>query len=229
MMSMTRFQSHARIRSRHWHWPLAVAVVPLIAAHLAYLLSIAEGHVPACVPYWEGCTSISRAARHGSGNIVFKLLMLPCALIQARLWWLAAGTTQASAGALRTLGLFAALALACYVTFLGVEAQYTRWLRRYGALLYFATTYLAQIMLVRAYWQRSSIRSGSLRLMLAACVLLLILGLASTAATVLTTDPALKDRLENAIEWQLGALFTVWFLALAHLWWSGISPPALPP
>ncbi len=221
---MTHFPPPVRILSSHWPWPLTVALVPLVAAHLAYGLSIAEGHVPACVPYWEGCTSISRAARHGTGNLIFKLLMLPCALIQARFWWLAAQTAPSSAGVLRTLGLFAALALACYVTFLGVEAEYTRWLRRYGALLYFASTYLAQIILVRVYWQQSSVRSAALRLMMAACVLLLILGLGSTAVTILTTDPALKDRVENAIEWQLGALFTVWFLALAGLWWTASRP-----
>jgi hypothetical protein len=197
-----------------------VALLPLAAAHLAYLLSIVEGHVPACVPYWDGCTSISRAARHGSGNLLFKLLMLPCALLQARLWWLVGSTTD-SRRLIRALGFVAAFALACYVSFLGVEAEYTRALRRYGALLYFACTFLAQIILVRACWQQAPVRPPALRLMLAACVLLLLLGLGSTAVTILTTDQALKDRLENAIEWQLGALFTVWFLALAWFWRTG--------
>lgn len=213
-----RFPTHPR--SGDWYWPLGAALIPLFAAHAAYLLSIAAGHVPACLPYWEGCTSISRAARHGDGNLVFKLLMLPCALIQGRLWWLAARSARTGAGFLRALGVFGALALACYVIFLGVEAEYTRWLRRYGALLYFASTYLAQILLVRSYWLQAASRAWPLRLMLVCCVLLLILGLSSTAVTLLTTDPALKDRLENAIEWQLGALFTVWFLALARLWSS---------
>ena len=36
---------------------------------------------------WEGCTSISRAARHGLGNHVFRLLMLPCAMLVALHWW----------------------------------------------------------------------------------------------------------------------------------------------
>ena len=221
MQTMPHSSPPAHVESRHWHWPLAAALIPLVATHIAYLLSIAEGHVPVCLPYWDGCTSISRAARHGSGNLVFKLLMLPCALVQARLWWLAAQTQSSGAGSLRMLGIFAALALACYVSFLGVEAEYTRWLRRYGALLYFASTFLAQIIFVRGCWQDEGIRPWPLRLMLGACVLLLILGLSSTAVTILTTDPALKDRLENAIEWQLGALFTVWFLAMAWLWRGG--------
>ena len=34
-----------------------------VATHAALLLSIDAGHVPGCVPYVTGCTSISRAAR----------------------------------------------------------------------------------------------------------------------------------------------------------------------
>src|SRR5690606_9868470 len=72
-----------------WPLPLLVALVPFVAAHVAYAISIDAGHVPACMPYVEGCTSISRAARHGLGNLVFRPLMLPCALLLA-LPWLAA-------------------------------------------------------------------------------------------------------------------------------------------
>jgi hypothetical protein len=39
-------------------------------------------------------------------------------------------------------------------------------------------------------------------------------------------DRELKDRVENAIEWNLGALFTLWFLSLAWLWRDS---PQLPP
>jgi hypothetical protein len=42
-----------------WPVPLLVALIPFAAAHLAYAISIDAGHVPGCVPYVEGCTSIS--------------------------------------------------------------------------------------------------------------------------------------------------------------------------
>ena len=47
---------------------------------------------------------------------------------------------------------------------------------------------------------------------------LLLAGVASTMASAVVEDPAMKDRIENAIEWNLGVLFTIWFLALAWLW-----------
>ena len=46
-----------------WVFPLAIALVMLLAAHLAWWLSLRAGYIEACNPYWEGCTSISRAAR----------------------------------------------------------------------------------------------------------------------------------------------------------------------
>ena len=45
---------------------LAIALVMGVAVHLAWWLSLQGGHVEACNPYWDGCTSISRAARAAS-------------------------------------------------------------------------------------------------------------------------------------------------------------------
>lgn len=101
-----------------WPVPLLVATIPFVAAHLAYAISIDAGHVPACVPYVEGCTSISRAARHGLGNHLFRLLMLPSALLLALHWlgaraWLGERHGDPRAGrSLLFLGPFAGLALA---------------------------------------------------------------------------------------------------------------------
>jgi hypothetical protein len=177
------------------------------------------------VPYWDGCTSISRAARPGSGNGLFQALMLPSALLLAWLWWEARDRLSARSGVrigvgLAILGTVGALALAIYVVFLGEAGEMPRWLRRSGAVLYFGSTFLAQLLFVR---QRRAYgaRDAALGLQLALCLLLLLGGLASTAASGLVDTPDLKDRIENAIEWWLGVLFTLWFLALAWRWRSG--------
>ena len=60
-----------------WPLPLLLTLLFVVAAHAAYLLSIEGGHVPACIPYLDGCVSISRAARHGWGNHLFRLLVIP--------------------------------------------------------------------------------------------------------------------------------------------------------
>ncbi|MGH8445849.1 MAG: hypothetical protein ACREVL_11310, partial [Solimonas sp.] len=73
-----------------------MAGLPFVAVHIAYLLSLQAGSVPPCIPYLDGCTSISRAARHGAANIVFKSLMLASVPMLALYW-------QQVAAALRTL------------------------------------------------------------------------------------------------------------------------------
>ena len=201
-------------RSTAFWLPLAVAVLPVLATHAAYVLSIRDGFVPACLPYWDGCTSISRAARHGEGNLLFKAVMLPSAALLGWLWWRAGEWTGVRDAPLRALGLIAACALGVYVAFLGAEGDFSRWLRRYGALIYFGANYLAMILWVRGA-HRAGLRSGAMRLQTLLCVLLLAFGLISVAASALVDDAGLKDRIENAIEWTLGALFTLWFLALA--------------
>ena len=103
-----------------WACPLAIALVMGVAVHLAWWLSLQGGHVEACNPYWDGCTSISRAARHGLGNHLFRLLMLPCAVLVAIHWWLASRWLEARGMPSRTLaglGLACALALGVYGLF----------------------------------------------------------------------------------------------------------------
>jgi hypothetical protein len=80
-------------------WPLALlaGLLPLVATAIAYLLSIRMGLVPECNPFFEGCVSISRAARHDLPNILFRALLLPAAVLQAMCWLLCPGW-------LRTLG-----------------------------------------------------------------------------------------------------------------------------
>jgi hypothetical protein len=195
-----------------WPLPLLCALIPVLAVHLAWWLSWRDGHVPAGIPYLDGAFSISRAARHGWGNDLFKLLMLPCAALQA-LCWLAAARWLQAQGSLRGaplpwLGLVAAAFLALYATFLGSDGEVYQTLRRYGVTVYFAATYLALLGLLRAL---GSLPPRRLRgALLAVALGMLALGLAD--------DRALKDRWENLLEWQLGLLLTLMFLALSWGW-----------
>ena len=177
------------------------------------------------MPYLDGCVTISRAARHGLGNHLFRLLMLPCALLQALHWcaaqrWLRLSHPDPAAGrSLLVLGAFAGIALAVYVAFLGTEGEVYEWLRRYGARLYFASTYLAQLVFLRRYRQLPASQHDALyRWMLGVSIAMLVVGLANTAASYLVADEGLKDRLENLLEWHLGLLMTGWFLLHAALW-----------
>ncbi|MGI9296212.1 MAG: hypothetical protein ACR2PS_19690, partial [Pseudomonadales bacterium] len=55
---------------------LTAGLLPLVTVQLCYLMSIHAGDVPACIPYLEGCTSISRAARNGNALFLFRAVMI---------------------------------------------------------------------------------------------------------------------------------------------------------
>ena len=205
-----------------WWWlPLAVAIVPAVVTHAALALSITHGHVPACIPYLDGCTSISRAARHGVANSLFQAVMLPMALAHAFNWWLAARSLaialpgSRAVRALRPLGLVAAVALATYTIALGTEGDFYRWMRRFGIIFYFGCTYLAQLAFQSALARvdpRPLLPHQGMRAIL---LVLLVMGFASTAATHAVPDEDFKNTLENVLEWHLALLMTVWFLLMA--------------
>lgn len=205
-----------------WFLPAACAVVPFVAVHAAWWLSRAAGTIPDCIPHLEGCTSISRAARHGAANALFKSLMIPAAALQAVNWALAARWIERAArqpGAARgilPLGIVAGIALAVYATFLGSEGSIYGWLRRYGINFYFAATFLAMLAFIRQLRLLSPV-PGLAGPMAWTCVAMLVLGLANVLTPLVGADEAFRDRVRDALEWQLGGLFTAWFLLQAWL------------
>ncbi len=219
---MTRERRPVRPRPV-WPLPLACALVGVVAIHAAWAISTDAGLIPDCNPYAEGCTSISRAARHGAASLLFKTLMLPCALLQALHWWLAAqwideqGVRHRAARSIRPLAVVAGIALATYVAMLGTEGSLYGWMRRYGITFYFAATFVAMVAFL-GQLRAMGTQPRYARAMIAILLAMLGLGIASTLAPVLVAQDPLVDRVRNVLEWHLGALFTGWFLLHAALW-----------
>ncbi|MFT3668607.1 MAG: hypothetical protein QM795_08510 [Pseudoxanthomonas sp.] len=200
-----------------WPLPLLIALLFLIAAHAAYLLSIHAGHVPACVPYLEGCVSISRAARHGVGNHLFRLLVMPCAVLHALVWLLAHRWLRGGRGMV-VLGVVSAIALAVYATFLGTDGETYRFLRRYGVVVYFGFGYLAQLALMRRASRTDALPTRVITWMSWIAAAMLGLGIANVVAGLVVVDASAKDRWENVFEWWLGLLMVGWYVVLAMGW-----------
>lgn len=205
-----------------WPLPFLAAAMPFVAGHLAWWWSVHDGLIPMCNLYWDGCVSISRAARHGAGNHLFRMVMLPAAMVQALCWlaaalWLRRGT-DAKARVLPWLGLAAGVFLAMYATFLGTEGAAYQAMRRYGINLYFGFTYLALLAVLQDLSRRMP-RGPAYRPLLIVALGFMALGLASVAVRYAVDDPRLGDRLENLLEWHLGLWLTAMFAVLAWRWW----------
>lgn len=212
--------------------PATVALLcclgPLITVHVSYGVSAAAGFIPWCVPYLDGCTSISATGRHGIGYVLFKAGMLPSAALLilywgiCRNWLLEAG--DADGPALRSLlwlGIAGALFLMLYTVFLGHQGAVYNLLRRFGVSLNLGLTYLAQLLFV---WRLGRLRSrtgralcppGLLRAKTWLVTVLLLIGLGSIPVSNFIAD---KDPVENAIEWTFCLLMSGFYLLTALAW-----------
>lgn len=213
-----------------WPLPMAAGLLPAIATLVAWRLSIALDLIPACNPFTDGCVSISRAARHGLPNHLFRALVLPAALLQAATWFLCAQWLRKSgvlaggrARLLATAGAAAGLFFILYGTFLGTEGDIYRWMRRFGIVFYFGLTAICLIVAVGliargAYRGTSGVGRHVAWLMVALTWGLLGIGLASAFSPLFLPDPQAQDYFTNALEWYGSALITAFFVVLALAW-----------
>jgi hypothetical protein len=203
-----------------------VALWPIVAVHACYAISVAQGFVELCNPYWDGCSSISRAGRHGWAHHLFKATMLPYAGWLAIYWWICHRWLAAhgrGSPALLVAGWVGVTFLVLYATFLGIEGRPYQLMRRYGINVYFGATWVAQAILwVRLVRMPAAARGGlpcALAPTLAALSLaVLVLGIAFFAAGI--AWPLDRDRWENALEWILSLLMQLAILLTALGWRS---------
>ena len=196
--------------------PLITGLVPLVGINLAYLIGVDNDILPACIPYLDGCTSISATGRYPPGDRLFRAVMLPQAVFLAVTWYLAASwlrslspQTKAATPAL-VFGLVGAAALILYVSFLGTKEPFYEFMRRFGIYLYFLGTGIAQIVLTLGLkdsrWRRA---------MLWVLAVPWALGVLNFAQKAVRDD---SRGLENAIEWIVSVFLQVWFLLLYVGW-----------
>ena len=195
---------------------LITGLAPLIGVNLAYWIGANADVIPSCIPYFDGCTSISAAGRYPPGDRLFRAVMLPQAILLGATWYLAALWLKSLSPNSRTatpalvLGLVGALALILYVTYLGTREPFYELMRRFGIYLYFMGTGFGQIVLTFGL-PRSALR----KTMLAVLAVPWVLGIANFVQKALLEDP---DRLENVIEWIVSVFIQAWFLLLYVAW-----------
>ena len=203
--------------------------MPVLATLIAWQLSMHLNLIPACNPFFEGCVSVSRAARHGLPNSVFRAIVLPAAALQGltwmlcRVWLIELGAPhQRWLRHLGWIGVTAAIALALYGAFLGTEGHAYRLLRQYGTAVYFGFTCISMLIagdaINRVGRSCPALTRARLDLALLALVAALLLtGLINVFVGPLF-DADTKDRIENVAEWWGGCILSIVFVVLAWLW-----------
>lgn len=193
---------------------LALCLLPLCAISVAMSLNIWQGSVAVSLPFIDGSISISRACRQLPGLYVFRLLMMPAAVLMA-IFWLALrarlsarGAAPPFAQAMWLSGLTGAAFLLLYANFLGTEGEIYAWLRRFGITLHFAGTLLVQLLCLQVL-RTAQLQRPSGLWWLSVAIWLLALG-----HVLLTLFAGASDARENLLEWWLALLMASWFAAM---------------
>ncbi len=210
--------------------PLFIGLVPLVGVHVAYLIAVDHGYVQLCIPYLEGCTSISGTGRYPPASFLFKAVEMAMAVALPVFWyfsvkWLRAlgpGWHSHAVWSIFLAGAVGALALIVYVTFLGTKEPFYEFMRRFGIYFYFLGTALAQLFLAISFRGIcKGIGDRTLRRMAAAmlvlCLMPFVLGLLNLAQKSLLPHET-ADALENSIEWVASLMMQVYFLVVFFAW-----------
>ena len=207
---------------------LIITILPLLASNGVYLLSAYEGFIPWCIPYIDGCTTISQAARSGNSIFIYRATMIAWGVLLIWFWiyaqqWLNLlyGHTTKVARVILWLGIVAAIFLIIYIDFLGTTGEVNRFMRRYGIMVFFIFTPLAQLLMLRQHYNISSskpegaIKPGVLHCQLFILLLMLIIGIISITLDI-TQNKTYES--ENIVEWNFSLLLNMYFLGMIFIW-----------
>lgn len=207
---------------------ILVTFLPLFACNGAYLLSAYDGFVPWCIPYIDGCTTISRAARSGNAIFLFRAMMIAYGVLLIGFWiyskhWLNLlhGRAIKTSNIILWLGLVGAVALIIYIDFLGTTGEVNRYMRRYGIMVFFTFTSLAQLLMLDQHYKvlrKSScvsINQVVLKYQLVVLLLMLLIGIISILIN-LTQNKTYES--ENIVEWNFSLLIALYFSGMIIIW-----------
>ena len=190
--------------------PLAVALLPLAAIHVCYLLAAHLGHVPWCLPYVDSCTSISATGRESPESHVFRATIMPSAALMLVYWVLVHEWFKTLGNRMavvrRTmlgLGLVASLGLIAYAAVLGEIGDGYSLQRRIGITLFYAFTVLAQLLMAIQVEAVARVRP-CLKLIRTSRVLLAVSAvtiLVALANLLFWAYPEQYDRIKDAFAW----------------------------
>lgn len=205
-----------------------IVLLPLLASNGAFLLSANAGFIPWCLPYIDGCSTISQAGRSGDTIFFYRALVFPYSVL-LMLFWLYSANWLDSVHGYRTkaaqftlwLGLAGSIGLLVYIDYLGSTGEVKELLRRTGAALYFILIPLAQSLLLYQHYQilrtrpENIIDSGVLRYQLIIVLLMLMVAVASVILVAMGKD---NYAAQNIVEWNFSLLINLYSAGMIFLW-----------
>lgn len=202
--------------------PLWAALLPLVTINICYLVAIAMNHLPACVPYISGCTSVSSTGRLAPESWVFRAGMLPWALVVWLFWRQCALFLNRHSGhgsravAIAVLGTIGPLFLLLYIAALGVPGDDYRLVRRIGIDGFALSNFVAQVLFVIGYGRLAfGVNRSLLRWLVIVCLALPALAAAAEVAKSVGVE---RHMANNIVAWNAFLLSCWYFVVIYRLW-----------
>lgn len=207
---------------------LSVAILPLLTFNVCYLIAATLQHVPACIPYLEGCTSVSSTGRVAPEGLLFRIGMFASAIVYLLLWQgvtqslRANGVKSLAIGMLRVCSAVAVLSLLVYALTIGLQEPAYRVLRRFGINGFALGNFLAQLAFVLLYRPlRTAAGNGCFTWLVGLCIALPLIGIAAALLKLLGLPGRAVD---NIAAWNGSLLVAAYYVALASLLWNHKIP-----
>jgi len=208
--------------------PLLAGLVPLLAAYLAFGIGVMADVLPPCIPFIDGCASISATGRNPPGSFLFRAIMLPHSIVLLMTWyfsvlWIRALDPSARGSTMTGIhisGMLSAIALILYVTFLGTTEPFYEFMRRFGIYLFFLGMAVSEILIIFALLRAPRVLGNAAmlrmaKIMRALCLLPFGLGLLNLYLKATLADP---DAAENVIEWIAATLMHCYLIVMYFMW-----------
>jgi hypothetical protein len=208
--------------------PFWAALLPLVTFNVSYLIAVAYEHVPACITYLSGCTSVSSTGRLFPEALIFKTGMLSLAVVLALTWHRTAAFLEARM--LRVFASIMVLGLVAYAITLGMQDENMQTLRRIGINGFAFGTLLSQISLAVLYRPLQTDATRILfRWLVILCIALPLVGVISEVSKALGTP---RRPTNNIAAWNSFLVSSAYYFVLARVWWhhriAHSNPPGRP-
>lgn len=204
-------------------FPFWAALIPLLTINVCYLVGVALEHLPACIPYISGCTSVSSTGRIAPESLISKAGLLSSAVVLAFLWHRCAtflqlgGQRPSRLILLRVFGYLAVLFLALYSVTLGLKEDEYRLLRRIGIDGFALSSLLAQILFIGLYRpMRIDATQKLTRWLVAICIALPLLGVAAEVAKWAGVP---RRAANNTVAWNAFVVISAYYVVVGRIWW----------
>ena len=208
---------------RLWYLPLSIGLLAIFSGNLTFLLSVNEGFIETCFPYFEGCSSISKAGRKGLAAILFKLTIIPVMTLLSVYWVITYnlirntyGINKIQGKIMLLSGIIGSFFGIIYTSFLGSEGDIYQLLRRFGIYFFFLGTYLGQILETNLIGNieatKLSFYPKTMRFItfFIGCIILISIPVYGFFDE--------DDWIENILEWNITLLIFLYFI-LSSLFW----------